>query len=94
MRLPQPSALLQLLEAGPARPQQQQREYKDLSFHEQQRGQDSELLAQQLRQQHSEVQLSHWRLGARDQQSEGVVLPADQWSVPKPFMSMFISQLT
>jgi hypothetical protein len=95
MRLPQPSALRQLLEAGPARPQhQQQLENKDRSFHQQQRGEDSELRARQQWQRHSEVQLSHWRLGARDRQSEGVVLPADQWRVPKPFMSMSISQLT
>ena len=57
-------------------------------------GDDSELRARQRRQRHSEVQLSHWRLGVRDRQSEGVVLPSDQWRVPKPFMSMFISQLT
>ncbi len=72
----------------------QQREYKDLSFNQWQRGEDLELLARQLRQQHLEVQLSHWRLGARDRQSEGAVLPVDQWRVPKPFISMFISQLT
>jgi hypothetical protein len=95
MRLPQPSALRQLLEAGPARPQhQQQRDYKDRFFHQQHRGEDSELRAQQRRQRHSEVKLSHWRLGARDRQSEGVVLPAEKWRVPKPFMSMFISQMT
>jgi hypothetical protein len=47
-------------------------------------------------QRHSEVQLSHWRLGEQDRQSEGAVqrLPADQCRVPKPFMSMFITQLT
>ncbi len=52
------------------------------------------MLARPLRQRHSEVQLSHWQLGAQDRQSEGAVLPADQWRVPKPFMSMFIIQLT
>ncbi len=31
-------------------------------------GDDSELRARQRRQRHSEVQLSHWRLGARDRQ--------------------------
>ncbi len=66
MLLPQPSALQQLLEAGPALPQHlQQWEYKDSSFHQQQRGEDSELRARQRRQRHSEVQLSHWRLAAR-----------------------------